>query len=247
MKHGDESCRSHRRAASSLRKQPTAMRDDGHGHLSLAHAAQSVRGRETWITEQDHGIIVVENAMSLFSKISRFWSGRLTAAAAGRQLAERLRSLTPDLEWLLDDRQAEALSLELPRRMIVMLEDRPGGIEARVVEPGQPGDDDPPMLLRAEYDVINLAHSLSWRARVAPGTVALHALRANAVYEVARPFADHTGRPFAVGTRLTFMERRFLPYHGGHTLCFREATIYLHEDGEVCRAFGHYFVFARPQ
>ena len=185
--------------------------------------------------------------MSLLSKIARFWSGRLTATAAARELADRMRALTPDLSWMLDDRPPGPLSLALPDRMIVMLEDCSHGVEARIIEPGQPGDDDPPLLLRAAYDVTNLAHSLSWRARIAPGTVVLHALRANAVYEVIQGFTDHNGRTFAAGTRLTFVQRQFLPYHGGHTLCFREATIYLHEDSEVCRAFEHYFAFASPR
>ena len=128
-----------------------------------------------------------------------------------------------------------------------MLEDGSEGVEARVVEPNRPGHDDPPILLRAAYDVTNLAQSLSWRARIPPITVALHALRTNAVYEVIRDFKDHNGCSFPAGTRLTFLQRQFLPYHGGHTLCFREATIYLQEDSEVCRAFEHYFAYAIPQ
>jgi len=187
------------------------------------------------------------NPMSLLSKIARFWSDRLTAAAAARQLAGRLRALTPDLQWVLDDRETAHSSLALANRMIVRLEDHVDGVEARVIEPGQPGDDDPPILLRAAYDITNLAHSLSWRARVAPGTVVLHALRANAVYEVLQDFTDHHGHAFSVGARLTFVQRQFLPYHGGHTLCFREATIYLQEDSEVCRAFERFFAVARPQ
>ena len=119
--------------------------------------------------------------MSLLSKIARLWSGRLTATAAARELADRMRALTPDLSWILDDGLRGASSLALPNRMIVMLEDCSHGVEARIIEPDQPGDDDAPLLLRAAYDVTNLAHSLSWRARVAPGTVVLHRLRANAV------------------------------------------------------------------
>lgn len=167
------------------------------------------------------------------------------AAAVAHQLAELLRALTPDLTWELDHRDPSHSSLTLADRMIVRLDERGDGVKARVVEPRQPGDDDPPILLRAAYDVTNLAHALSWRARVAPGTVVLHALRANAVYEVAEGFTDNHGQAFATGTRLTFVQRQFLPYHGGHTLCFREATIYLQEDEEVCRAFDRYFAFAR--
>jgi hypothetical protein len=185
--------------------------------------------------------------MSLLSKLTRLWSDRLTSAAVAQQLVARLRTLTPDLAWVPDEHGTARSSVAFGNRMIVMLEDSADDVEARIVEPGQPGDDDPPLLLRAAYDVTNLAHSLSWRARVAPGTVVLHALRANAVYEVVREFTDHGGRAFSAGTRLTFVQRRFLPYHGGHTLSFREATVYLQEDSDVCRAFERYFAVATPK
>jgi len=184
--------------------------------------------------------------MSLLSRIADFWSDRLTTAAAARRLGEQIRTAMPDLPWTLDAREPRP-TLELPGRMRITLEDHEGGVQARIVEPGQPGDDDPPLLLRAGYDITNLVHHLSWRARLAPGTVALHALRVNAVYEIVHGFADHHGTAFAAGTRLTFVQRHFLPYHGGHTLCFREGTIYLQEESDVCRRFEHYFAVAESQ
>jgi hypothetical protein len=141
--------------------------------------------------------------MSPLSKIARFWSDRMTARAAVQHLIEPLRALTPDLQWVLDDRDPARSSLALADRMVVTLEDHIDGVAARVVEPGQPGDDDAPILLRAAHDVTNRAHSLSWRARIAPGTVALHALRANAVYEVLQDFTDNNEHAYSVGTRLT--------------------------------------------
>src|SRR5262245_33707225 len=107
--------------------------------------------------------------MSLFENIARLWSGRAIAAAVARQLAERLRALAPDLTWVLDNRDPSHSSLTLANRMIVTLDEGSDGVQARVLEPGQPGDDDPPLLLRAAYDVTNLAHALSWRARVPLG------------------------------------------------------------------------------
>jgi hypothetical protein len=67
------------------------------------------------------------------------------------------------------------------------------------------------------------------------------------VYEVVQHFTDHSRSAFTAGTRLTFVQRQFSPNRGGHTLCFREATIYLQEGSEVCRTFERYFAFARPQ
>ncbi len=72
-------------------------------------------------------------------------------------------------------------------------------------------------------------------------------MRANAVYEVMQDFTDHYGHAFASGTRLTFVQRHFLPYEGGHTLCFREATIYLKDDSLACQDFERFFAFAKPQ
>jgi len=64
-------------------------------------------------------------------------------------------------------------------------------------------------------------------------------------YRIAQRFTDHYGGAFEPGTDLTFLERHFLPYEGGHTLRFEEATIYLSENvpGEdaILTAFDHYF------
>ena len=60
--------------------------------------------------------------------------------------------------------------------------------------------------------------------------MSLYTLEPGVVYIVARPFLDHWQQPFAVGEKLTFVQRHFLPYHGGHTLVFKEKSIYLQED-----------------
>lgn len=60
------------------------------------------------------------------------------------------------------------------------------------------------------------------------GTV--YGLVPGAVYVVRQPFTDHYQHTFQPGERLRFQERHFLPYHGGHTLVFPEASIYLQEE-----------------
>jgi len=184
--------------------------------------------------------------LSIFARLASFWSDRLTAAAAAQQLDLELRAAMPDLPWALNSARPDHPSIALPGRIIVAFEEQSDGVAARILEPDRPGQDDPPVLLRARYDVTNLRHALSWRARIEPGKVVLHALRVNAVYEVRQEFADHHGSVIAAGTRLTFVQRQFLPYHGGHTLCFREATIFLQEEDRVCREFERYFAEARP-
>ena len=58
----------------------------------------------------------------------------------------------------------------------------------------------------------------------------VHDLEPGVTYEVIADFADATGQRLARGRRLTFRSRAFLPYHGGHTITFEEATLYLQED-----------------
>jgi hypothetical protein len=49
-------------------------------------------------------------------------------------------------------------------------------------------------------------------------------------YRVRRSFGDFYGSPFAEGEVLHFVERKFLPYHGGHTIVFRERSLFVQEE-----------------
>ena len=60
--------------------------------------------------------------------------------------------------------------------------------------------------------------------------LSIHTLEAGVIYRVTRPFTDYYQNDFTPGTRLTYAGRAYLPYHGGHTLFFREGNIYLQED-----------------
>jgi hypothetical protein len=70
----------------------------------------------------------------------------------------------------------------------------------------------------------------------------LHQLERSARYRVLRAFQDYYRNAFGEGEILTFVERHFLPYHGGHTLIFKERTLYLQEDenAELINSFGLY-------
>ena len=61
-------------------------------------------------------------------------------------------------------------------------------------------------------------------------------------YIVRKAFVDFRNNRFSPGQTLTFSERHFLPYDGGHTLMFRERNIYLQEDdqAEILDNFGNY-------
>jgi len=58
----------------------------------------------------------------------------------------------------------------------------------------------------------------------------LYTLEPGVVYRVTKPFLDYYQNCFAAGETLTFVERHFLPYHGGHTIVFKEKSLYLQED-----------------
>jgi hypothetical protein len=58
----------------------------------------------------------------------------------------------------------------------------------------------------------------------------LYTLEPGAVYIVTTSFSDYHNQSFSAGDKLTFVERHFLPYHGGHTIVFKEKAIYLQED-----------------
>jgi hypothetical protein len=74
----------------------------------------------------------------------------------------------------------------------------------------------------------------------------LYALVAGERYVVLRAFTDYYGNAFAAGGQLTFRERHFLPYHGGHTIVFEERPLYLQEEvnRDIVDGFAEYI--ARP-
>jgi hypothetical protein len=55
-------------------------------------------------------------------------------------------------------------------------------------------------------------------------------LEKDATYVVNIMFTDFYGNVFSPGELLTYVERHFLPYHGGHTIVFKERNIYLQEE-----------------
>jgi len=58
----------------------------------------------------------------------------------------------------------------------------------------------------------------------------LYTLEKDASYVVTRMFTDFYGNVFSLGEVLTYSERHFQPYDGGHTLVFKERNIYLQEE-----------------
>ena len=72
--------------------------------------------------------------------------------------------------------------------------------------------------------------------------VTLYNLETGAAYAVKREFTDFYGNVFSPGEVLTYAERHFLPYHGGHTIVFRERSIYLQEEenSDIIDSFADY-------
>ncbi len=64
-----------------------------------------------------------------------------------------------------------------------------------------------------------------WRWRLS-----VYRLQPGARYRVIQSFTDYYRNAFEQGTILTFVERHFLPYEGGHTIVFTDARLYLQEN-----------------
>lgn len=60
----------------------------------------------------------------------------------------------------------------------------------------------------------------------------IYSLEEGVVYVVTKPFTDYHQNHFPLDTKLTYVGRAFLPYHGGHTIFFKEQNIYLQEDDD---------------
>jgi hypothetical protein len=75
------------------------------------------------------------------------------------------------------------------------------------------------------------------------GTV--YGLEPGRVYRVVRTFSDCYSNNFEQGRTLTFRQRNFVPYHGGHTVMFDEATIYLQET-ESAEILGNFSQYIAP-
>jgi len=71
-------------------------------------------------------------------------------------------------------------------------------------------------------------------------------LKPGAAIRIVKTFRDRTDNEFAEGRVLHFIGRHYLPYHSGHTVYFREATMYLCDDDETSAIVenrdGEYFV-----
>ncbi|HVQ37293.1 MAG TPA: hypothetical protein VMS31_07165 [Pyrinomonadaceae bacterium] len=72
--------------------------------------------------------------------------------------------------------------------------------------------------------------------------VDIYTLQKDTTYVLRRGLTDFHGNVFAPGEVLTYVERHFLPYHGGHTIVFKERSIYLQEDEnrDIIGAFAEY-------
>ena len=70
----------------------------------------------------------------------------------------------------------------------------------------------------------------------------IHTLEEGATYVVNRGFTDFYGNVFSPGEMLIYTERHFLPYHGGHTIVFKERNIYLQEEEnqDIIDSFGEF-------
>lgn len=58
-------------------------------------------------------------------------------------------------------------------------------------------------------------------------------LRRGMIIRITNPFRDYQGQEFHCGAILHFEERHFLPYHAGHTLIFKQGSMYLCDNDDT--------------
>lgn len=78
------------------------------------------------------------------------------------------------------------------------------------------------------------------------GTV--YGLVQGAEYRVMQTFTDYYNNAFQSGELLSFKERHFLPYHGGHTIIFDQRSLYLQEEenAAILANFSEYIARVGP-
>jgi len=168
-----------------------------------------------------------------------FGLGQSPSKKAVDVILDRYRKWQPDSELTRIERH-HGVTVVLIDRWVLTVDDARGGVQAQVRRPHLPGNDDPPILARI-YDYQSIANTL---AQYAMGKLDVYDLRVDGVYDVVKGCKDHYGNEFQAGTRLTFAQRHFLPYEGGHTVVFREATVYIQEDDELYAQFADHFALA---
>jgi hypothetical protein len=169
------------------------------------------------------------------------WTHGGAAKKAADEILKRVAKKNPDLHPVMHDRP-HGVAIELPGYWVMTLDNVRDGVSGQVFRQELPGFDDPAFIVKI-YHYESTADLLVRYS--APGFT-VYDLRVDAVYEVLQDFKDHYDAPFTAGTRLTFASRNFLPYEGGHTVNFRECTIYIQDSSLVYARFADYIALAPP-
>ena len=161
------------------------------------------------------------------------------AKKAADEILKRITRKNPELQPVMHDRP-HGVAIELPGYWVMTLDNTHEGVSGQVFRPGLPGFDDPAFIVKI-YHYESTADLL---VRHSTRDFTLYDLRVDAVYDVLKDFKDHYDNAFTAGTRLTFAARNFLPYEDGHTVQFRECTVYIQSGDEVYARFAEYIGLA---
>jgi hypothetical protein len=163
---------------------------------------------------------------------------------------ERMLALLPERTWAthLASSGLEAHA-GTSARWIVRLAQVDGAVEISGRRSRERRDERFVQRLETEADLEafapELREALVWWAE----RLTVHSLVPGQVYRVGKGFRDHTGREFVAGEELSYVEKHFLPYDGGHTIVFTgdggaARNVYLQEEaqGDILEDFDAYFV-----
>ncbi len=116
------------------------------------------------------------------------------------------------------------------RWIITVIEVEPGVIQLSMNDIKERRDQQLSLVIRSEAELNTRMEA--WRVQVDwwCGRLTVYRLQPQKTYRVIQTFTDYYGSVFEAGQTLTFVSQNFLPYHGGYTLSFQSASIYLQED-----------------
>ncbi len=179
-----------------------------------------------------------------FKKQPPSW-GLESATALALELLKPIRPPNLPFAWetyINQTRQQGSVGVH-DRWIVTLIETAPGVVVASMPDIAERRN----QTLRQEvHSPIELAAALSaWHDQIYwwSGRLTVNRLQPQKSYRVLQGFTDFHGGLFEAGQIMRFTGQHFVPYHGGYTLMFQPAPVYLQENQhqEILTNFDLYF------
>lgn len=171
-----------------------------------------------------------------------------SAVDAALRILQSLPQSAPDPSYTVGTTKEKGFLGVTDRWIVLFEETAPGVFRLSMNEPADRHGTRLAMEAKSEADLRRVIEA--WRDKIEwwRGRLSVYRLLAGSRYRVCQSFTDFYGGHFDEDTVLTFVSRGFVPYTGGHTIGFQEATVYLQEEvnAAVLDEFDLYFEEIRP-